>query len=67
MSTAAWSAQLGKLRQGLARLIDSYAEGLIEKAEFEPRITRLRQRIAALEEQAQQLAQAANPAARNCG
>jgi len=53
-------AQLGKLRQGLARLIDSYAEGLIEKAEFEPRITRLRQRIAGLEEQAQQLAQAAN-------
>lgn len=50
--------QLGKLRQGLARLIDSYAEGLIEKAEFEPRIGRLRQRIAALEEQAQQLAQA---------
>jgi site-specific DNA recombinase len=53
-------AQLGKLRQGVARLIDSYAEGLIEKAEFEPRITRLRQRIAGLEEQAQQLAQAAN-------
>jgi site-specific DNA recombinase len=52
--------QLGKLRQGLARLIDSYAEGLIEKAEFEPRITRLRQRIAGLEEQAQQLAQAAS-------
>ncbi|MDQ5851911.1 MAG: recombinase family protein [Chloroflexota bacterium] len=51
-------AQLGKLRQGLARLIDSYAEGLIEKAEFEPRITRLRQRIVGLEEQAQQLAQA---------
>ena len=51
-------AQLGKLRQGLARLIDSYAEGLIEKAEFEPRITRLRQRIAGLEEEAQQLAQA---------
>jgi len=52
-------SQLGKLRQGLARLIDSYAEGLIEKAEFEPRISRLRERIAALEEQAQQLAQAA--------
>jgi site-specific DNA recombinase len=48
-------AQLGKLRQGLARLIDGYAEGLIEKGEFEPRITRLRERIAKLEEQAQQL------------
>ena len=32
---------------------------MIEKAEFEPRITRLRQRIAGLEEQAQQIAQAA--------
>jgi site-specific DNA recombinase len=52
-------SQVGKLRQGLARLIDSYAEGLIEKAEFEPRISRLRERMAALEEQAQQLAQAA--------
>jgi site-specific DNA recombinase len=51
-------SQLSKLRQGLARLIDSYAEGLIEKTEFEPRIGRLRERIAALEEQAQQLAQA---------
>jgi site-specific DNA recombinase len=47
--------QLGKVRQGLARLIDSYAEGLLEKHEFEPRITRLRQRIAALEDQRQQL------------
>jgi site-specific DNA recombinase len=47
--------QMGQLRQGLARLIDSYAEGLIEKQEFEPRITRLRQRLTALEEQAQQL------------
>ena len=52
-------SQLGKLRQGLARLIDSYTEGLIEKREFEPRISRLRERIATLEEQAQQLAQAA--------
>ena len=52
-------SQVGKLRQGLARLIDSYAEGLIEKTEFEPRIGRLRERIGVLEEQAQQLAQAA--------
>jgi site-specific DNA recombinase len=49
-------AQLGKLRQGLARLIDSYAEGLLEKHEFEPRITRLRQRLTHLDEQRQQLA-----------
>lgn len=49
-------AQLGKLRQGLARLIDSDAEGLLEKSEFEPRITRLKQRMAQLEAQAKQLA-----------
>ena len=48
--------QLGRLRQGLARLIDSYAEGLIEKREFEPRITHLRQRVTTLEEHAHQLA-----------
>src|SRR5215212_3164312 len=53
---AATEAQLHKLRQGLARLIDSYAEGLIEKGEFEPRIGRLRQRITALEAQARELA-----------
>jgi site-specific DNA recombinase len=50
-------AQLGKLRQGLARLIDSYTDALIEKHEFEPRITRLRQRIAHVEAQRQQLAE----------
>jgi site-specific DNA recombinase len=49
-------AQVGKLRQGIARLIDSYAEGLIEKSDFEPRITRLKQRIVHVEEQAKQLA-----------
>jgi site-specific DNA recombinase len=50
--------QLGKLRQGLARLIDSYTDALIEKPEFEPRITRLRQRIAHVDAQRQQLAEA---------
>src|SRR5262244_740340 len=48
--------QISKGRQGVARLIDSYAESLIDKAEFEPRITRLRQRLARLEEQRQALA-----------
>jgi site-specific DNA recombinase len=50
-------AQLGKRRQGWVRLIDSDAEALIEKQEFEPRITRLRQRIAHVEAQRQQLAE----------
>jgi site-specific DNA recombinase len=50
------TAQLGKLRQGLLRLIDSYTEGLLEKREFEPRITRLRDRIAKVRDQLQHLA-----------
>jgi site-specific DNA recombinase len=50
--------QVSKLRQGLARLIDSYAEGLIEKQEFEPRVTRLRQRMMHVEAQCHQLAEA---------
>jgi site-specific DNA recombinase len=50
--------QVAKLRQGLARLIDSYAEGLIEKQEFEPRVTRLRQRMTHVEAQCHQLAEA---------
>ncbi len=53
---SALEAQVGKLRQGVARLIDSYTEGLIEKDEFEPRVTRLRQRIAHIEEQCEALA-----------
>ncbi|HZD61144.1 MAG TPA: recombinase family protein [Anaerolineae bacterium] len=44
-------AQLTKLRQGIARLIDSYTEGFIDKQEFEPRIKRLRERLVKLEEQ----------------
>src|SRR6266446_10038434 len=55
-SLATVEEQIGKLRQGVARVIDSYAEGLIDKLEFEPRLTRLRQRIARLEEQRRQLA-----------
>ncbi|HET9789305.1 MAG TPA: hypothetical protein VFP47_19380, partial [Pyrinomonadaceae bacterium] len=53
---SALEEQVSKLRQGVARLIDSYTEGLIEKDEFEPRLTRLRQRIAHIEEQCEALA-----------
>jgi site-specific DNA recombinase len=48
---AAAEAQLQRLRRGIGRLIDGYAEGLIERAEFEPRVAGLRQRLASLEEQ----------------
>ena len=53
---SALEAQVGKLRQGVARLSDSYTEGLIDKDEFAPRVTRLRERIAHIEEQCEALA-----------
>jgi site-specific DNA recombinase len=49
---------MGKLRRGIARLIESYADGLIDKQEFEPRVTRLRERMQHLEEQGQRLKEA---------
>ncbi|GHO81774.1 DNA recombinase [Ktedonobacter sp. SOSP1-85] len=48
-------ASQGRLRQGIARLIDSYAEGTIEKAEFEPRIKRMRERLAQVQEHIRQI------------
>jgi len=48
-------AQTGKLRRGIVRLIDSYAEELIDKREFELRVTRTRERMQHLEEQLQHL------------
>jgi site-specific DNA recombinase len=38
------------LRRGINRLIDSYAEGFVDKCEFEPRITGMKQRLSQLEE-----------------
>jgi len=42
-------AQLGKLQRGMERLIDSYSEGVIEKEQFMPRLSRTKSRIAELE------------------
>src|SRR5262245_2175598 len=50
--------QVGKLRQGVARRMASAAEGRIDQQGFEPRVTRLRQRIAHVEAQCHQLAEA---------
>jgi site-specific DNA recombinase len=47
--------QLAKLRLGTERLIDSYAEGVLEKREFEPRLKQLRERITKLEGQLAQI------------
>jgi len=54
------SEQINKLRKAIARLIDAYAEGLIDKTEFEPRISKLKERINKLENQIQQINQQAN-------
>lgn len=42
--------QMTALRRGINRLIDSYAEGFVDKCEFEPRITGMKQRLSQLEE-----------------
>jgi len=41
--------QMTSLRRGIGRLIDSYAEGVIDKTEFEPRIAGLKQRVSELQ------------------
>jgi site-specific DNA recombinase len=51
--------QIGSLRRGISRLIDSYAEGLIDRTEFQPRITGMKQRLARLEENRQTLVETA--------
>jgi site-specific DNA recombinase len=52
---AALELQISKLRQGIARLIDSYAEGFIEKGEFEPRVKQMKERLEKLQQQSKQL------------
>ena len=51
--------QMISLRRGIGRLIDSYAEGVIEKTEFEPRIAGLKQRMSQLQERHQAAREAA--------
>jgi site-specific DNA recombinase len=45
-----------KVKRGIARLIDAYSEGLVDKAEFEPRVRGLRERLSRLETEAEQQA-----------
>jgi site-specific DNA recombinase len=52
-------ARLQKAKRVVARLIDAYEEGLLEKGEFEPRLGRARQRLEALEGEAQAAAERA--------
>jgi site-specific DNA recombinase len=46
-----------KVKSGIARLIDAYGEGLVDKEEFEPRIRQFKERLARLEDQARQQAE----------
>jgi site-specific DNA recombinase len=46
--------QMAKVQQGIARLIDGYAEGYLDKTEAEPRIRRFKERLHTLEVQAEQ-------------
>ena len=43
----------GRLNKAISRLIDGYAQGWIEKEEFEPRVKQLRERLAVLQAQDQ--------------
>jgi len=43
-----------KLKKSIARLIDSYTEGIIEKVEFEPRIKKLKIRLSFINQQISQ-------------
>jgi site-specific DNA recombinase len=45
------------IQNKIARMIDSYAEGLITKAEFEPRVKRAKSRLKAIEDQGRKLAE----------
>ena len=45
---------IAKVKRGIARLIDAYGEGLMDKEEFEPRIRSFRERLARLEADLQQ-------------
>jgi site-specific DNA recombinase len=47
-------ALIQKMKRGIARLIDAYGEGLVDKEEFEPRVRAFRERLAKLEAEAQE-------------
>src|SRR5262249_54337186 len=63
VTVASLTKLIQKVKRGIARLIDAYGEGLVDKEEFEPRIRTAKERLAHLEaeakEQADQETQAA--------
>lgn len=51
IDTTALKGQRAHLKKGKSRLIDSYASGVIDKDEFEPKINNLKQKLAQIDEQ----------------
>ena len=49
-----------QVKRSISRLIDAYEEGLLEKTEFEPRISAARERLSRLEEERKRTADEAN-------
>ncbi|MBI3907118.1 MAG: recombinase family protein [Pseudomonas fluorescens] len=52
--TAALERQRLQLEKGKSRLIDSYAEGMIDKADFEPKVRQLKTRLEQIDHQIQE-------------
>ena len=50
-------SRIQKIKCGIARLVDAYEEGLLEKSEFEPRLRRSRDRLTKLEAEAKKQAE----------
>ena len=46
------AASIKRVKRGIARLIDAYEDGLVDRGEFEPRIKRAKDRLATLEAEA---------------
>ncbi len=53
--TAALERQRLQLEKGKSRLIDSYAEGMIDKTDFDPKMQHLKSRLEQLDQQIQEL------------
>jgi site-specific DNA recombinase len=53
-------SEQSKLRNAIARMIDGYSEGIIEKREFEPRVKQARFKLARIEEQLRTANEVAN-------
>ena len=52
--------QVNKVRQAIARLIDAYEEGVLDKQEFTPRLKAAKERLQRLEEEARKEAEQEN-------